>query len=305
MAQAGSDLGVYPPNFDKYYLISYGIHGETMDLDPNKTYDYHIAYDIQPTKVVYNVDLDMNRKKILNIVPDKSRNNSAATVKIVKDRYPFTKNNVYRAIFEEFYDFSDASNYKLTMGASGITFTGINPNKTFPQMNIANVQEGGLRLRNQTLKLSLFSKRSFTICVVMQLWLNRSMSIKTEYTDVYGMPHWIYDKTTRKLKLQTTGRDDSSHIETSITVPNSFSGKRVVFWLTKMGTGILTVKASISNYSATLTQISYMAAQRNYTFKIFYAIIYKVMHTSDFHDFDSEKYHRIMMQEKLNGSYIL
>ena len=60
MTQAGSDLGVYPTNFDKYYLIAYGILGETMDLGPNKTYDYHIAFDIQPTKVVYNVDLDMN-----------------------------------------------------------------------------------------------------------------------------------------------------------------------------------------------------------------------------------------------------
>ena len=37
MAQAGSDLGVYPTNFNKYYLIAYGILGETIDLDPNKT----------------------------------------------------------------------------------------------------------------------------------------------------------------------------------------------------------------------------------------------------------------------------
>ena len=183
MVQAGSDLGVYPANFNKYYLIAYGINGETMDLDPNKTYDYHTGFDIQPSNVVYNVVLDMNRKKILNIVPDKSRNNSTATVKMVKDLEtkiaPYKKNNVYREIFEEFYEFTDASNYKLTFGASGITFTGINPNLTFPQMNIANVQDGGLRLQNQTLDLTLFSKRSFSISVVMQLRLNRSMSIKT------------------------------------------------------------------------------------------------------------------------------
>ena len=53
-----------------------------MDLDPKKTYDYHTAYDIQPAKVVYNVDLDMNQKKILNITPDKSHNNDAATKKL-------------------------------------------------------------------------------------------------------------------------------------------------------------------------------------------------------------------------------
>ena len=57
MAQARSDLGVYPTNFNKYYLIAYGILGETMDLDPNKTYDYLIAFDIQPTKGVYNVPI--------------------------------------------------------------------------------------------------------------------------------------------------------------------------------------------------------------------------------------------------------
>ena len=40
----------------------------------------------------------MNRKKILNIAPDKSRNNSAAAVKMVNDLEtelgPYTKNNV-------------------------------------------------------------------------------------------------------------------------------------------------------------------------------------------------------------------
>ena len=41
MAQVGSDLGVYPTNFNNYYLTAYGILGKTMDLDPNKTYDYH------------------------------------------------------------------------------------------------------------------------------------------------------------------------------------------------------------------------------------------------------------------------
>ena len=70
----------------------------------------------------------MNRKKIWNIALDKNRSNSALTVKMVTDLEaklgPYTKNNVY--------DFSDASDYKLTTGVLGITFTGINPNITFP-----------------------------------------------------------------------------------------------------------------------------------------------------------------------------
>ena len=68
----------------------------------------------------------------------------------------------------------------------------------------------------------------------------------------YEKPHLIYDKTTKKLKLQTYGHGSTN--ETSITLLNSFNSKRVVLWLTKKGTGGgLAVKASISNYSGTLT----------------------------------------------------
>ena len=110
---------------------------------------------------------------MLNIALDQNRSYSVATVKMVKDLEtklgPYRKNNVYREMFEVFYDFSDASNYKVTLGASGITFTGINPNITFPQMNVANVGEGGLRLQNKTLNLRVFSELDFTLCIVMQL----------------------------------------------------------------------------------------------------------------------------------------
>ena len=61
----------------------------------------------------------------------------------------------------------------------------------------------------------------------MQPWLNRSMSISTIIVNgPYGNPDLIYDNTNKKLKLQTTGQDDASHIENSITVPKRFSGER-------------------------------------------------------------------------------
>ena len=206
IAQSGIDLNTHPTNFNKYYLIAYGILGETMDLDPNKTFDYHTAFDIKPTEVVYNVDLDMNRKKILNIVLDKTKNNSAATVKMVKDLEtklsPHTTNNVYREIFEEFYDLSNAGIYKIATRPSGVVFIGLLPNIYFANMFIANIEEGGLRIQNKPISLRLFVKKSFTLCVAMRLWLNRNMYIKTFMRDgADEKPHLTYDKTTKKLKL--------------------------------------------------------------------------------------------------------
>ena len=114
MAQAGTDLNTYPTNFDQCYVIAYGILGETMDLDPNKTYDSHTAFDIQPTRVVYNVDLDMNRKKMFNIAPaDRSRNNSAATVRMVKDVESLISKSLCEEIFDQVFDISDVKSLKI------------------------------------------------------------------------------------------------------------------------------------------------------------------------------------------------
>ena len=49
---------------------------------------------------------------------------------------PHTINNAYKKIFEEFYDFGDASNYKIVEGPSGIMVTGISPNITFPRTGL-------------------------------------------------------------------------------------------------------------------------------------------------------------------------
>ena len=97
-------------------------------------------------------------------------------------------------------------NYKLATGhPSGIIFTGILPNITFSNMNITNVWEGGLRLQNKTLNLALFSKRNFTICVVMQLWLNRSMYIKTIMSNG---AHEIWPAMCKKIPKSRNGSEN-------------------------------------------------------------------------------------------------
>ena len=70
--QVGNDLSTYPANWTRNWIIAYGVFGKVSSVDPQKPYDYHTAFDIKPTEVVYNVDLDMNRQKILNIAPDKT-----------------------------------------------------------------------------------------------------------------------------------------------------------------------------------------------------------------------------------------
>lgn len=59
-------------------------------------------------------------------------------------------------------------------------------------------------------------------------------------------------------------------------------------------------KASISNYSSTLTQNSNpLNSGRDDR------VIYRLMYSPNLYDFDSEQYHSVMLQEKSNGSYVL
>ena len=54
--QDGIDLATYPRQFSGVYIITYGIVGTFSNIDPDKVYDYHTAFDIKPTEVVYNVE---------------------------------------------------------------------------------------------------------------------------------------------------------------------------------------------------------------------------------------------------------
>ena len=164
--QDGSDLAIYPKNFTGVYMIAYGVVSKVSNIDPDKVYDYHTAFDIKPTQVVYNVDINANKKKILNIAFDKGQDTSAATVRMVKELIPFTKNYVYRKYFKEFYDFTDANIYGLNRGSSGIVINSLRPNISIPNRKLTNIKEDGLDVRRYDVSFSPFGVYTYSLCIV-------------------------------------------------------------------------------------------------------------------------------------------
>ena len=89
------------------------------------------------------------------------------------------------------------------------------------------------------------------------------------------------------------------------SVPSSFDGKKIVLWLAESVDTIVT-KVNISNYSSTLTLATANHANGQYfDFITDNGVLSKIMFSPNFYDFDSEAFHRVMLQEKLNGSYII
>ena len=135
----------------------------------------------------------------------------------------------------------------------------------------------------------------------MSFWRNRKTSLISSVSGNNNLGTKLkYNKNTNIMSLIT------NRGSTDITIPSGFNGKKVVIWLTENSDANVT-KASISNYSSTLTQASSPVGNQRLNFSFFTedGILYRWMYSTNLYDFDSEKFHRIMMQEKLNGSYIL
>ena len=301
--QDGSDLAIYPKNFTGVYVIAYGIMGKVSNIDPDKVYDYHTAFDVKKTHVVYNVDINANKKKILNIALDKGQNNSAATVGMVKELIPFTKNYVYRQYFEKIYDFTDANNYRIKTGSSGIIINALNKSFVISMLNrtIRDVRKEGLNISNYTISFNpSLNFTNYILCIVFYHWSNKDFVLsKKNSQNKQSLLSLTFTKAASYLTLLSNNKRDFFNL------PSSFSGKKIVLWLSESVDSIVT-KVNISNYSSTLT-----LANSNHTPSQYFdfitedGVLSKIMFSPNFYDFDSEQLHRVMVQEKLNGSYIL
>ena len=301
ISNRGYNIAKYPQIFQGVYMIAYGIVGTFSNIDPDKVYDYHTAFDIKPTEVVYNVNINANQKEIKNIKLDRNSNNSAATVALVKELAPHTKNSLYRLYFSEFYDFTDADLYGLRRGVSGVIFNSLRPNITLPNRDLTDITNYGINVKGYTVHFGLPNYiTKYSLCIVFTDWRNRSFSLIKENTENNNILVKLdYNKSNNKVTLTVNKTTQN------FTMLSSFNGQRIVVWLLENFSANVT-KVKISNYSSTLTipavQQSYFQ-QFNFTTED--GVLNKLMYSPNFYDTDSVQYHKVMLQEKLNGSYVV
>ena len=302
----GNDLAVYPLQFSGVYMIAYGIMSKVSNIDPDKVYDYHKSFEILGSQVKYNVDINANNKSILNLALNRNLNSSAATVGMVKELIPFTINHVYSRFFDQIYDFTDANNYELKRGASGIVISGLNDfhslnSITIPDKDISNINNKGLDIINYTVNFKPSANfRNFTLCLVFYIMTDKDFAlVKKNLQDNQNLMSLTYTKAAGYLTLLTSNKRQF------FSLPNDFNRKKIVLWLAHSVDTIVT-KVNLSNYSSTLSidSANYVPSQ-DFDFITEDGIMNKIMFSPNFYDFDSEAFKRIMIQEKLNGSYIL
>ena len=257
---------------------------------------------------MYNVDINANQKAIKNIKLDPNDKSSVATMGQIEAMTKFTINNLYRNYFEEVFDFTDASNYGLNRSSSGVVFNSLisisgdsSRNITVPNRTIDDIKKGGLDVTSYNINFSPspgFSK--YTLFIVFYHWRNRNFSlIKKNPSNSNFLLKLNYDKTNNKVNL-------TIHKTTqNIVIPSSFNGKKIVIYLAEsFDAGVTKVKISDYSSSITMSAVNYNHNQQ-FVFTNEGGLLSKILFSSNFYDTDSEQYHKVILPEKLNGSYIV
>ena len=243
----------------------------------------------------------------MNVNLDRNINNSVATVGMVKEIYPFTTNNLYRKYFAEVYDFN-AANYKLSSTASGIVFNNLASSSGntlrdigIPIRTIDDIRKEGLNVYGYNLSFSPpIGITKYTLCVIFYFWINRNFSIKKKDSNSEAILLNLFHSTRgNTINLVV------NNVRRQFTLPSSFDGKKIVIWLAEDFSQNIT-KAKISNYNALLSlQSVRYTNEQEFEFRTADGVLSKIMFSPNFYDTGSEQYHKVMLQEKLNGSYII
>ena len=305
--QSGIDLNTYPSQFKGNYLVAYGITGTFSNIDPDKVYDYHTAFDIKPAEVVYNVDINVNQKEIKNIKLNRQNDNSAATVALVKEIVPFTKNALYRLYFSEVYDFANADSYKVNPSASGIVFNKLSSSSgnslremDIPDKTIDNIRKEGLNVNGYSVSFTIPDNTTdFTLCLIFYHWRNRSFSLLKKNSLNIPLTNLEYSSNNNQLTLSIYS------LRSTLSMLSSFNGKKNVVWLTQSSNNNL-LRVKINNYNSllSLSRVN-NSNQQKFEFTAQDGVLCKIMFSPNFYNTDSEKYHKVMLQEKIDGSYIV
>ena len=248
MPEVGGDMTSYPSDFTTFYAIVYGINGAVGNIDPDRSYDYHTAFDIQPSQVSYNVGIDMNNKAIINLAENNS-SSSAATFGMIKELRDF--NNLdYTKSFTNNWDFSRFDKYVFissqgSSSSSTVSFnklnslTSSNAAITFPTKTLSNLVKKALNISNFTLDIPLPNyTTNFNMIFVFQFWPNRDFSIIRYDTQSNAKLFEITFQTRGNRMTIKSGRQTSYHNAPS----RGLGGKVIVLQVTQTSNSALRVK---------------------------------------------------------------
>ena len=291
------------------HLIVYGVKETLSNVDPSV---YDTAFVIKNGKMAMETDLDLNNHKIINLDDPlnegdacNKRSLNIVETKINNISY-YTKDHIYRTIFgNDFYDLEETSTYNLVNGASGVVISGLRPNFILGTNRLINFYSPkyGLQLNIKThiRTVDIFDHNtSFTFFMSFLHDTTKTCNISWSNTVNFHVKfHPRYQITDKKLII-----DARSKIYQK-TFTTDFQNKQIFVWICYNGSNNLH-KFSLSNYSSHVQEtfaapVNFQSRQLEIDYD---GYVKKVGLINKFIDIGSLEFHKILLEEKRNGSYL-
>ena len=299
MPQVGNDMTSYPAQFTGFYVIVYGVRGEVGDVDPDKSFDYHTAFDVRPSEVSYNVGINANNHSITNLAIDQNAS-SAATVGMINELKYFLPYHFYLAIFDEIFFFTLADNYVFTIAPdnNGVNTYKINKLKSikgtsavaFPNRELSSLKKYGLDVVNYNLEFPLKDNTTlFSLVVNFYFWNNRD----------FVLTRWDTARNTKIFEISYSSNQNRviaymGRLNRSFT-PGLTNGHKFSFYIRHTASNLLVAHAG--NGFLSLQGLGSITAQKQkVTFLTKGGVVNKIMFS--YKDIASH-YNKIFIQEIL------
>ena len=300
MPEVGGDMSSYPSEFSKFYVIVYGINGAVGNIDPDRSYDYHTAFDVQSSQVTYNVPINMNNRAITNLNQDTS-DSSAATFGPIKELRGLHQKYLYINMFDEVWDFKISQKYDFSSSGSSSSIRfgfyalrGLVDNSkkiTFPRKDLSNIKYGGLDMNNYYVDIPLNPNLgNLILVIVFYYWSNNDFTItrfdNNTNTKLFEIK---YVKLANQMRFESGGRNNRHNM------PNIAGGSKIVIWIDHRSSTALYVRI---NDSAVFSLIGYGTVNSSNQKVRFYTqggFLNKVMVSGD----SRTKGDKVVMQEIL------
>ena len=291
------------------HLIVYGVEGYVSSVEP-KVYD--TTFVVENGNMVMQTNLNMNNHKIINLAnpTDDGDACNKRSLDIVETKLNalsyFANHHVYRSIFgEHYYDLLETSRFNLIQGVSGVVINGVKPNIVLETDRFITDYNPkyGLKLSTKThIRTADIFNQNSSFTFFMSFMHDNTKTCEISFSNTLNLHIKFYPRyriTSNKLIIDY----QSGTHETTFT--SDFQNKQLFVLICFDGTRNL-YKMALSNYSSHVSETfsppsNFQSRQLEIDYE---AYVNKIGLIDRFIDVNSLEHHRIMLEEKRNGSYL-
>ena len=291
------------------HLIVYGVKGYVSSVEP-KIYD--TVFSVNNGNMVMQTNIDLNNHKIINLAnpTDDSDACNKHYVDIVdtkiNDLSYYTKDHRYKNVFgEDFYNLIETSRFNLVQNVSGVVISGVLPNFVLETDRFITDYNPkyGLKLSTKThIRTADIFNQNSSFTFFMSFMHDNTKTGEISFSNTLNIHIKFYPRyriTSNKLIIDY----QSGTHETTFT--SDFQNKQLFVWICFDGTRNL-YKMALSNYSSHVSETfsppsNFQSRQLEIDYEVY---VNKIGFSNRFIDVNSLEHHRIMLEEKRNGSYL-